>query len=81
MSPTSLFISTGNHMGNRRTPFPFYNTMIPLINDIDSLFIIDIQTAWGRELIDSITFFISSSYSETILLPFGTRMNVNSRCS
>jgi hypothetical protein len=55
--------------------------MIPLISDIDSLFLINIQTPWGRELIDSIAFSISSSYRETILLPFGIRMNINSSCS
>jgi hypothetical protein len=41
------------------------------------LIIINIQTAWVRELIDSIAVSISSSYSETILLPFSIRMNVN----
>ena len=64
MSPTSLSISTGNHLTTRRTRFPFHNTVIPLISDIDSLIIINIQTPWVRELIDSISFFISSSHTE-----------------
>jgi hypothetical protein len=81
MSPTSLSISTGNHLATRRTPFPFHNTVIQLISDIDSLIIINIQTRWVRQSIDSIAFAISSSHSETILLPFGIRMNVNSSCS
>jgi hypothetical protein len=77
MSPTSTYISTGNHLATRRTPFPFHNTVIELISDIDSLIIINIQTTWVRELIDSFAFSISSSHSQTILLPFGIRMNVN----
>jgi hypothetical protein len=54
MSPTSTSISTGNHLTTRRTPFPFHNTVILPISDIDSLIIINIQTLWVRELIDSI---------------------------
>jgi hypothetical protein len=81
MSPTSFSISTGNHLTTRRTRFPFHNTVIRPISDIDGLIIINIQTAWVRELIDSIALFISSSRSETFLLPFSSQMNVDSRCS
>jgi hypothetical protein len=77
MSPTSLSISTGYHLATRRTPFPFHNTVIRVISDIDSLIIINIKTAWVVELIDSIALSISCNRSETILLPFGIRMNVN----
>jgi hypothetical protein len=81
MSPTSFSISTSNDLATRRTRFPFHNTVIPPISDIDSLIIINMQTLWEVELIDSIAFSISSSHSETILLPCGIRLNVNSRCS
>jgi hypothetical protein len=81
MSPTSFSVSTGNHLATRRIPCPFDNTGIRLISDIDSLIIINIQTPWVVELIDSIALSITSSHSETILLPFGIRMNVDSRCS
>jgi spore coat polysaccharide biosynthesis protein SpsF (cytidylyltransferase family) len=81
MSPNSLSISTGNHLATRRTPFPFHNTVIQPITDIDSLIIINIQTVRVVELIDSIAWSTCSSHSETILLPFGIRMNVNSRRS
>jgi hypothetical protein len=67
MSSTSLSISTGNYWVTRRTRFPFHNTVIRRISDIDSLIIINIQTPWAAELIDSIALFISSSHSETIL--------------
>jgi hypothetical protein len=77
MGSISFSISTGNHLATRRTRFPFRNTVIPHISDIDRLIIINIQTEWVRELIDS----VSSSHSETILLPCGIRMNVDSRCS
>jgi hypothetical protein len=73
MSPTSFSISTGNHLVTRRTRFPFHDTVIVLISDIDSLIVINMQTPWFVELIGS----ISSSHSETILLPFGIRGNVN----
>jgi spore coat polysaccharide biosynthesis protein SpsF (cytidylyltransferase family) len=81
MIPKSVSISTGNHLATRRTRFPFHNTVIQPLGDIDSLIIINIQTVRVSELIDSIAFSISSSHSETILLPFGIRVNVNSRCS
>jgi hypothetical protein len=77
MSPTSFSISTGNHFTTRRTPFPFHNPVIQRISDIDSLIIINIQTARVRELIASTASSIFSSHSATILLPFGIRMNVN----
>jgi hypothetical protein len=66
-------------LATRRTPFPFHNTVIRLISDIDSLIIINIQTVRVVELIDSIALSISSSHSETILLPFGIRMNVGAK--
>jgi hypothetical protein len=77
MSPTSFFIPTGNHLATRCTRFPFHNTVIVLISDIDRLIIINIQTEWIGELIDSIALSISSSYSETILFPTSIWMNVN----
>jgi hypothetical protein len=64
-------------LATRRTPFPFHNTVIRQISDIDSLIIINIQTVRVVELIDSIALSISSSHSATILLPFGIRMTVN----
>jgi hypothetical protein len=67
MSPTSISISTGKHLATRRIRFPFHNTVIPLISDIDSLIIVNIQTPWSKELIASIALSISSSDSETIL--------------
>jgi hypothetical protein len=67
MSPISTSISTGNHLATHRTRFPFHNTVIRLISDIDSFIIINIQTHWEAELIDSIAISISSSHSETIL--------------
>src|SRR5579862_1598663 len=39
MSPISFSISTGNHLTTRRTRFPFHNTVIQPISDIDSLII------------------------------------------
>jgi hypothetical protein len=81
MIPTSFSISTSNYLATRRTRFPLHNTVIRLISDIDSLIIINIQTHWKAELIDSIAPSISSGHSETILLPFVIRMNVDSRCS
>src|SRR3990167_5024712 len=76
MISISLSMSTGNHLTTRRcTPFPFHNTMIVLISDIDRLIIINIQTTWIRELIDSIALLISSSYSDTILFPSSIWMN------
>ena len=77
MSFISFFISTGNYLTTRCIPFPFYNTVIRSISDIDCLIIINIQSPWVWELIVSIALSISSNYSETILLPSSIWMNVN----
>jgi hypothetical protein len=74
-------VSTGDYLATWRIHFPFDNTLIRRISDIRSLIVINIQTRWQRELIDSAALVISSSHSETILLPSGNRMNVDSRCS
>ncbi len=70
-------ISTCYHLTCPCIRFPFNNTMIPTISNINtSLMIININTFGTRELMESIALLISSSNSETMLSPFRVVINV-----